>query len=351
MIKLSNVHKTYATRQGQVTALTDINLSVAPGEIYGVIGRSGAGKSTLIRCVNLLERPTQGVVEVNGQELTGLSPAALRQARQGIGMVFQHFNLLSTATVYDNIALPLRLLNKSSKEIDSAVVSLLTLTGLMDRQLSYPSQLSGGQKQRVAIARALATKPKVLLCDEMTSSLDPETTEAILELVKTISEQMKLSTLLITHEMGVIKKVADRVAVMDAGRIIEQADVVSLFKSPQSDIAKSFTESMINTDLPLRLHQQLTPERTPGAHAVLRVAFTGKAAAEPVINELIKRFKVQLNILQANLEFLRSDTIGMMIVTVWGEPEETDRVILALQQKGLTVEVLGYVAADDGLLI
>lgn len=347
MIKLTHVNKSYETKSGCIAALADINLTVRQGEIFGVIGRSGAGKSTLIRCVNLLERPTSGSVEVNGLELTSLSDSALREVRHRIGMVFQHFNLLSTRTVYDNVALPLQLLKKSKHEIDRAVTPLLELTGLEQRADAYPSQLSGGQKQRVAIARALATKPTVLLCDEMTSSLDPETTKSILDLVKNINDQMQLSILLITHEMGVIKSIADQVAVLDDGKIIEQSDVVSLFKSPQSTIAKTFTESLMNPELPALLHKQLRSERMEGGHAVIRVALTGRSAAEPVMDDLIKRFKIRINILQANLEFLRSDTIGMMIVTVWGEEKETERAIDALKQKGLTVEVLGYVAADD----
>ncbi|MCB1827739.1 MAG: methionine ABC transporter ATP-binding protein [Coxiellaceae bacterium] len=351
MIKLTNINKSYDTKAGRITALSDINLEVRPGEICGVIGRSGAGKSTLIRCVNLLERPTSGSVEVNGQELMALSDSALREARHHIGMVFQHFNLLSTRTVYENVALPLQLLNKSKSEIDQAVKPLLALTGLEQRAQAYPSQLSGGQKQRVAIARALSTKPSVLLCDEMTSALDPETTASILDLVKDINQQMNLSILLITHEMGVIKSIADHVAVLDDGRIIEQSDVVSLFKHPKTAIAKTFTESISNSELPALLHKQLRAERMQDGHTVIRVAFTGRAAAEPVIDDLVKHFKIRINILQANLEFLRTDTIGMMVVTVWGEEEETQCAIDALKQKGLTVEVLGYVAADDWILI
>ncbi len=351
MIKLSQVNKTYHTKSGTITALSDINLSVAPGEIFGVIGKSGAGKSTLIRCVNLLERPTSGTVQVDGKELTTLSEKALRYVRHGIGMIFQHFNLLSIRTVYQNVALPLQLLKKNKREIDRAVMSLLELTGLKEKLHSYPSQLSGGQKQRVAIARALSTKPKVLLCDEMTSSLDPETTASILDLVKDINQQLNLSILLITHEMGVIKTLADHVAVIDDGRIIEQTDIVSLFKQPKTDIARRFVQSIINPELPNLLSKQLKSEPIPEGHTVIRVAFTGTAAAEPVIDELIKTYKIRINILQANLEFLHNETIGMMIATVWGKQEETKRAISALVGKGLSVEVLGYVAADDWVLI
>ena len=350
MITLENVNKAYRTKAGTITALSDINLSVASGEIFGVIGKSGAGKSTLIRCVNLLEHPTSGRVKVNGQELTHLSEKALRQVRHGIGMVFQHFNLLTTRTAYENIALPLVLLKKSKQEIDQAVMPLLELTGLKERAHAYPGQLSGGEKQRVATARALATKPKVLLCDEMTSSLDPETTASILDLIKDINEQLDLTILLITHEMEVIKSIADHVAVLDNGRIIEQSDIVSLFKNPKTPIARRFVQSIVSPELPKLLSQQLRPDPIPDGHTVVRVTFTGKAAAEPVIDELIKTYKIRINILQANLEFLHMDTIGMMVVIVWGDQEETNRAVSALIEKGLSVEVLGYVSADDWII-
>src|SRR3990167_2053464 len=221
MIKLTNVNKIYLGKSGHLQALKNVNLHVAPGEVVGVIGKSGAGKSTLIRCVNLLERPTSGSVRVDGIELTQLNPAALRDVRHQIGMIFQHFNLLSTANVYDNVAFPLRLQKKSSTEIDQTVLSLLEKVNLIDRRFSFPQQLSGGQKQRVAIARALATKPKVLLCDEMTSALDPETTDDILQLLRSLNQELQFSILCITHEMSVIKFIADRVAVIDSGEIVE----------------------------------------------------------------------------------------------------------------------------------
>lgn len=359
MIKLTQLYKDYQIKGKVAAALTNINLTVRPGEVFGVIGRSGAGKSTLIRCVNLLERPTKGSVAVAGQELTTMSSRSLRQARHNIGMVFQHFNLLSTRHVYDNVALPLQLLKKTRREIERVVIPLLELTGLTERSNAYPSQLSGGQKQRVAIARALSTEPKVLLCDEMTSALDPETTASILKLVKKINEQKKLSILMITHEMNAIKSIADYVAVIDQGRIVEQADVVSLFKEPKTEIAKTFTESLLGTELPNLLHTRLLRANVPGGHTVVRVAFTGNAAARPIIDELIRHYKIRINIIQANLEFLRSDTIGMMIVTMRandadGTDDANDKItknaINALLEKGLTVEVLGYVAADDWII-
>lgn len=237
MIELEHLHKFYSTKSGESHALKDVSLSVSPGEIVGVIGKSGAGKSTLIRCVNLLERPDSGVVRVNGVTLTALNSAELREARHDIGMIFQHFNLLSTKTVFENVAFPLRLQKIPTKIIEKTVLDLLDRVGLSTHLRHYPSQLSGGQKQRVAIARALSTRPKVLLCDEMTSALDPETTEDILQLIREINEDMHLSILCITHQMRVIKTLADRVVVMDQGEVVETARVTDLLENPQTTIA------------------------------------------------------------------------------------------------------------------
>lgn len=350
MIELQQVSKTYSAKSGQVIALHDISLNVKPGEIFGVIGKSGAGKSTLLRCVNLLERPTRGRVYVNERELMQLNPKALRQARREIGMVFQHFNLLNTRTVYENIAFPLQLQGFKRLQIDEAVRPLLALTGLSDREKAYPNQLSGGQKQRVAIARALATKPRVLLCDEMTSALDPQTTESILALVKTINEELNLSILLITHEMDVIKKIADTVAVMDEGRIIEMTDVVSIFKHPKTTIAKAFTQSTMHLALPKVIADKLRSRASASDQAILEIVFTGRAAAEPVIEHLVRHYNIDISILLANLEFLRHETIGKMVVAARGAHEELTKALADLQQKGVEVEVLGYVGADDHII-
>lgn len=347
MITLENVSKIYQTTSGQVTALQDINLQVLPGEIYGVIGRSGAGKSTLIRCVNLLERPTAGRIVVDDRDLMQLDAQHLRDVRHMIGMVFQHFNLLSSRTVYQNIALPLELLQMSTSDIERAVMPLLELTGLKERMHAYPYQLSGGQKQRVAIARALATKPKVLLCDEMTSALDPETTHSILQLVKKINHEMNLTMLLITHEMEVIKSIADHVAVIDAGKIIEQSDVVSLFRNPQTDVAKRFTQSILKGDLPHYLLEKLRDDYSEGAQLIVRIAFIGESATQPIIDSLVKHSKVSVNILQANLELLHHETIGMMFVGLSGKQEDMQQALTYLQKQSIDTEVLGYVFTDD----
>ena len=342
MIEFKHINKTYQTASGPLTALEDINLTVKPNEIFGIIGRSGAGKSTLIRCANLLERPSSGEVSVAGQDLMTLSAAGLRQARHQIGMVFQHFNLLSSRTVYQNIALPLELMHVPKATIKEKVLPLLELVGLSDKEKTYPHNLSGGQKQRVAIARALVTEPKVLLCDEMTSALDPETTRSILQLVQDIKQRFNMSILLITHEMDVIKQVADQVAVIEQGKIIEQGPVLDIFKAPQTETTKSLIRSTLKLDLPDSLQQQLQTTTAPGLNPVLRIAFVGHTAEEPMVSDLLKHFNVNLNILQANLEFIHGDTIGIMLATAQGEQEQVTKALTYLKEKQVQAEVMGY---------
>ncbi len=302
MIHLQQITKTFHTKSATIKALCDINLTVAPGEICGVIGRSGAGKSTLIRCVNLLERPSSGSVIVNGQNLLELNASQLRQARHQIGMVFQHFNLLSSRTVYRNVAFQLELLGKSKAEIERSVVPLLELTGLSDKRSMYPQQLSGGQKQRVAIARALVTNPSVLLCDEMTSALDPQTTRSILALVKKINREFGLSILLITHEMQVIKTISDHVVVIDEGKIVENSDVISLFQDPQSEVARQFVQGDLHGQIPDELQARLQEAPIVGGEMIVQLAFIGKSASQSIINDLIRHKNVEINIIQAKLE-------------------------------------------------
>ena len=248
MIKLSHIEKTYDSPSGPVKALKGIDLEIARGEIFGIIGLSGAGKSTLVRCINMLERPTAGQVFVDGKELTKLTSSELREARKDIGMIFQHFNLLSSATVYENIAFPLKLAGVSAAKIEEKVRPLLKLVGLESKADQYPSQLSGGQKQRVGIARALASEPKVLLCDEATSALDPQTTKAILELIRDINRKLQLTVVVITHEMQVVKDICDKVAVIDKGVIAEQGSVIDIFTNPQQPITKEFISVLLSND-------------------------------------------------------------------------------------------------------
>ncbi len=346
MITLDHISKKYPTAEGSVTALEDINLSVNAGEIYGIIGQSGAGKSTLIRCVNLLEKPSSGKVIVDNAELTALSMSDLRTARRNIGMIFQHFNLLSSRTVYQNIALPLELCGKNAREIATTIDPLLELTGLTSKKNQYPAKLSGGQKQRVAIARALACKPKVLLSDEATSALDPETTHTILDLLKNIRDTLNLTILLITHEMSVIKACCDRVAILQHGRMIEENEVGEFFAQPKTAEAKTFIASSLKQALPAIIADQIIAEEQNQHHPVLRLWFFGGAATQPIIAQLINQFNLRINILQANVEYIKKHAMGIMILAISGNKNNMDAGIEHLQQLGVQVEILGYVPND-----
>lgn len=347
MIELKNLYKTYYTTSGPVTALSNINLHVPPKQIFGIIGRSGAGKSTLIRCVNWLEQPTSGTVTVDGQKLHELTSLELRKLRQEIGMVFQSFNLLSRSTVYNNVAMPLQLVGVDKTEIRKRVSSLLDLVGLSDKHQAFPNQLSGGQKQRVAIARALTTYPKVLLCDEMTSSLDPETTYSILQLIKQISVEFGLSILLITHEMEVIKLIADRVGVIDKGELVEQSDVFQLFTHPQTLAAKSLVQSTLQTRLPEEIQKRLVHHAFPGANPVWRLICLGENSEKPIINQLLRQFDINLSIIQAQLESWQGKTLGIMLVRVSGDEATIKQAEQFLIQHKIKLEQLGYTHADN----
>ena len=343
MIELINVSKTYRTQNGIVKALDSANLKLEPGEIFGVMGRSGAGKSTLIRTVNLLERPEQGEVRVAGIDLLTLDAAALLKARRSIGMIFQQFNLISSRTVAQNISLPLEVEGLAKKVIKKRVQELLQLVGLSDKARAYPDELSGGQKQRVAIARALANKPKVLLSDEATSSLDPETTDHILALLKNINRELGLSILLITHEMDVIRKICDHTCILDAGRIIETGPVVEIFSHPKSEIAKRFVLSSLHVEIPEQLHALMHREPDDQSVPIVRLTFLGKKAGEPVLASLLTKFNVLANILQANLNWVQNASIGMSICELLGQREAIVQGIQFIQAQGVDVEILGYV--------
>lgn len=338
MIELINLSKTFGN---SLQVLDNINLQVAEGEVFGVIGPSGAGKSTLIRCVNMLEQPTGGKVIVGGQDLTTLSEKKLQEQRKHMGMIFQHFNLLSSRTVFQNIALPLEISGHSKKEVEKKVRPLLELTGLESKQKFYPSQLSGGQKQRVAIARALANEPRVLLSDEATSALDPQTTHSILQLLKDINERLKLTILLITHEMDVVKEICHHLAILEAGKIIEQANVLEFFSNPKTEVAKQLIRSSLQHNLPDVIKNRLSAEKVPESDILLRLSFVGSVAQEPLIAHLIQNFHIDINILQANIEVIRNETMGVMLVQV-GDNERLPQAIDFLQSKGVYVEVIGY---------
>ena len=282
MIKLNNITKIFTLPDKKLTALDNVSLHVPKGQICGVIGASGAGKSTLIRCVNLLERPTHGAVIIDDVDLTQLSDAELVKTRRQIGMIFQHFNLLTSRTVFENVALPLELENKSKAEIQEKTTALLALVGLSDKHNVYPANLSGGQKQRVAIARALASDPKVLLCDEATSALDPATTQSILKLLKEINRTLGITILLITHEMEVVKRICDQVAVIDKGRLIEQGTVSEIFSNPKTELAQEFISSTFHITLPEEYLENLsdTPKHAK-SYPIIKFEFTGRSVDAP----------------------------------------------------------------------
>jgi len=349
VIKFSKVEKTYASPAGPVPALKGIDLEIAKGEIFGIIGLSGAGKSTLVRCINMLERPTGGKVIVDGRDMTALSDSELREARKDIGMIFQHFNLLSSATVYENIAFPLKLAGKSDSEIKEKVEPLLKLVGLETKAGQYPSQLSGGQKQRVGIARALASEPKVLLCDEATSALDPQTTKAILELIRDINKKLQLTVVVITHEMQVIKDICDKVAVIDKGVIAEQGTVLEVFTNPQQPITKEFISVLLSNELPAAFRGgNISQEPAEDAYLLLRLTFIGESADDPVIADMIRKFpEVETTLLFGNLDHIKYTPFGRMIIGLKGETAQVQAALDYFKTRELKEEVIGYVKRHD----
>ncbi|KIL36003.1 methionine ABC transporter ATP-binding protein [Cohnella kolymensis] len=339
MIKLSGIRKDYQAGRGTITALDTLNLEVGRGEIFGVIGHSGAGKSTLIRTINLLERPTDGTVHIDGIELTALNGRRLQQERSNIGMIFQHFNLLSSATVAENIAFPLSLSKAPRAEIERRVRELVGLVGLEGQENKYPAQLSGGQKQRVGIARALATNPKVLLCDEATSALDPQTTKSILSLLLEINRELGITIVLITHEMAVIRSICDRVAVLDGGRIVESGAVADVFLKPQHPTTREFV-AQTEDAADARLID--TDDSKPRDRTRIRVTFVGEQTYEPVLYETMRDTGVPFIILQGTVSRLKETPYGQLVLELKGSGEETERAVLALRNRGLDVEVMDH---------
>ena len=349
MIKLSHIEKIYDTPSGKVHALKGIDLEIARGEIYGIIGLSGAGKSTLVRCINMLERPTSGEVIVDGQDMTKLSESELRAARKNIGMIFQHFNLLSSATVYENIAFPLTLSNTPRDEIDNKVIPLLELVGLKDKANQYPAQLSGGQKQRVGIARALASNPKILLCDEATSALDPQTTKSILDLIKVINADLALTVVVITHEMQVIKEICDKVAVISDGVIAERGSVLEVFTNPQHAITKEFISVLLSNQLPAAFRgNEISQTKTKGSLLLLRLIFLGERADDPVLAQMIRTCAgVECTMLFGNLDEIHGVPFGRFIIGLSGGETEIQSALDFLGSKDVRVEVIGYVRRNS----
>jgi D-methionine transport system ATP-binding protein len=333
LIELVNVTKTYHN----VTAVDNVSLTIPKGEIFGIIGYSGAGKSTLLRCLNLLEKPTEGQVLINKKDLTALSKIEVRKERLKIGMIFQHFHLISSAKVYDNIAFSMLAAGKTKTEIQQRVPELLEMVGLADRADYYPAQLSGGQKQRVGIARALANDPTVLLCDEATSALDPNTTASILKLLKEINQSLGITIVLITHEMEVVQQICHRVAVMEDGKVIEVNEAYELFADPQTPLAKQFVQTVHSLTLPERLLEARTG-------SIVQITFRGESAEDSIISETINRFKVIVNILHGQISYIQDRPLGVLIVEIKGEQYEIDRAIEYITKRTNRLEVLADVS-------
>ncbi|MGE5552925.1 MAG: methionine ABC transporter ATP-binding protein [Betaproteobacteria bacterium] len=341
MIRLVDVTKTYRQGKGEVQALRGITLEVEQGEVFGIIGPSGAGKSTLLRCINLLERPDSGEVWVDGREVTRLDGPALRRERQAIGMVFQHFNLLSSRTVAGNVAFPLEIAGVPRSVIRPRVAELLALVGLEDKADAYPRALSGGQKQRVGIARALANHPKVLLSDEATSALDPETTKQILALLRRINRDLGLTIVLITHEMAVVREVCDRVAVLEDGRVVEEGSVVDVFARPRAALTRRFVQGVFGAQLPQEVCERRLALVHPGREGLfVRLTFIGGVAGEPVISEVVRRFDVDANILAGHIDHVGETPFGQLVVEVTGEAAQVESALAYLRERGLIVEPL-----------
>lgn len=342
MIKLEHITQTYVGNDGKVfEALKDVSISIRPGEIFGIIGRSGAGKSTLVRCINLLNRPTRGSVIVDGQDLTKLSDTDLRNVRRSIGMIFQHFNLLSSRTVFDNAAFPLELIGMDKAKIKAKVDPLLDLVGLSEHRNKYPAQLSGGQKQRVGIARALANDPRVLLSDEATSALDPETTIATLELLKRINKELGLTIVMITHQMDVVKQICDRVAVMNKGIVVEEGSVIDVFRRPQTETTKALIGNIMAQELPgsmlKRVREQVAGLDKDSVH-ILRLSFVGSEVTRPVISEASRMFNIDVNILLGQVDEVQGKGFGTLTILTSCNTDTFSQLLEYLRKHNVTVE-------------
>ncbi|MFT4059224.1 MAG: methionine ABC transporter ATP-binding protein [Legionella sp.] len=339
MIDLIGLSKSFSGKP----VLQDIDLFIQEGEIFGIIGKSGAGKSTLLRCINLLECPNAGDVIIDGQNLITLTPKALAFARHKMAMIFQQFNLLHSKTVYDNIALPMRIQGMSEESIRDKIEELLPIVDLSDKKFTYPNQLSGGQKQRVAIARALSCSPKILLCDEATSALDPETTDSILTLLKKINLLYGITIVLITHEMNVVKRICNRLAVIEQGKLIETTALANVFTKKES-VARSMLYAQLSPELPECLINKLSSYATE--QPLLRLFFQGKEATVPFISQTSRELNLDINILLANIDRFDTVTCGVLIVELTAHQFLLEAFIERCEQAKLTVEVIGYVLPD-----
>ncbi|NLY42625.1 MAG: ATP-binding cassette domain-containing protein [Clostridiaceae bacterium] len=333
MIRFQNVHVNFEVKNKIIEAVKDVSFEINRGEIFGIVGTSGAGKSTLLRTINLLQKPSKGRVVINGKDITDLKGEELRQHRAKTGMVFQHFNLIHTKTVFENVAFAMKAAGKSREEINKRVPEVLELVGLSDRATAYPSKLSGGQKQRVGIARAIANNPEILLCDEPTSALDLETTNSILELLKKINKQLGITTVIISHEMNVIKKICDRVAVMKDAEVVEIDTVYNVFASPKHPFSRQLVNYTINLELPKRLFREK-------GKRLLKIVYRGERAEEPVISDIIKHFGVDINILHGKIEYISDQPIGILVVHIDGNKDVITAAEEYLKTRVPEVEVL-----------
>ncbi len=329
MIEVKNLCKTFQTKEGRVDAAKNISFEINKGEIFGIIGLSGAGKSTLVRCLNLLERPDSGEVLVEGKSLLTMTEKELRMARRNIGMIFQHFNLLMQRNVLDNICFPMEIAKVPRAEAKKRAMELLETVSMTDKAAAYPAQLSGGQKQRVAIARVLANNPQILLCDEATSALDPQTTRSILELLQNISRNRGITIVVITHEMSVVQQICDRVAVLDAGSLVEQGTVKEIFTSPKTEAAKRLIHG--NNIKPV---DEVTSKR------MIRIVFDGQSSYEPVIGNVTLMFNTPVNIMYADTKDIGGSAVGEMILQLPDDPVTAQRMIDYLKERKLGVEEL-----------
>lgn len=345
MIELKHINKIY----GGFNALDDVSLTIKDGEICGIIGQSGAGKSTLVRCINMLEPPTSGEVIVNGKNMVTLSKGELREERKKIGMIFQHFNLLSSRTVYENVAFPLELSNISRLEQKKRINEILELVGLTDYKDKYPAQLSGGQKQRVGIARAIVSNPSVLLSDEATSALDPETVKSILQLLKDINKKLGITIVMITHQMEVIKEIAQHVAVIEHGKIIEEGSVINLFTNPRTNTLKKFIGSVMSSELPEQLsHMNVHPTKEHESDNILiSLSFRGDVTNDPIIAQLIKKYNLNVSILYGSIDYIQDISFGRLLIMISGHLEDLTDALTHLSALPITSEVIGYVSRDN----
>jgi len=344
MISLHDIRQTLEKDKTLVQTLKGITLNVEQGEIFGIIGRRDAGINHLIRCINLLDRPSSGKVMVDSVDLTALSSEALKIARRKIGMIFQHYYLLDSRNVFENIALPLELKTETSDSLESTVQTLIDLTGLKGKEYFYPSQLSAPEKQRVAIARALASDPKILLCEDVTAGLDHKAKNAILQLLKVINQKLNLTILCVTHDMSVIKSLCDRVAVFHQGEIIEQDTLLHFLSHPKTVVARDLIKSAARADLPANIKTRLSLNPTENTHPLLRLSFIGSSLEDPGLSEVIESFDLSIHIIQAHLEPVETGHMGIMIAEFIGQTDNIKPAIEALAKKNISIEVLGYVS-------